>query len=1474
MKKVALHRLVSLIAGVSLAFSSLVPGGAAALAFHEECSDANIIVNGSFEDPVVANEANWDIYDSIPGWQAEWREDVPAIWNDFQRPPAQIELEKGYSGWLAQDGNQLTELDTDWAGPNGPLNGEPASIHLWQDVATVPGANYEIKFWTSPRPGIGTVDNVTEAKFGSTILGVITEDGATNTNTAWTEYVYTAAAVAATTRLMFTDLGTANSLGGFLDNVTVSRICEPEPDPCEFGDQTGWYGEYFNYSRNHPDMNLDSSLWPDKTHGDPMGSVAPWTADWYTGQYFRFWQVDANLAFGENFFPFDPPKDEEIDNGHDYHFGAHWTSKVTAPADGDYTFTLRSDDDAWLYLDGVLIAETSGVHPPQTINGTMTLTTTPKILDVYFAERHVVQSHMYFSFTGDIFPQIVPYNRACPQPVPELSLEKTGEYDIETNQIGYTITWNVTGEGTLYDVTITDEVPTGTTFVSADNGGNESGGVVTWLLGHKTAPASGEVHFVVSVDSAEPWADTVVAYNPGLQKGGGPLPAERMDANKALGEETDTDAPPINYVSLGFGGDIVLGFNNYIIDGTGADIHVIETSYDNPPASSYPEKIEVLASQNGSSWVSLGTQTRSEINHDNDFDLGDGVLLWARYLKLVDKTDPASFPNDADGYDVAGVTALHSGPAECMIDNAANISGFSYDQKTVEANANTTTPINQLACRADDTTIIAHKIVCDSETDLPNWGNGGPDINTNTAQDWVNQHPGCHFVEGWDFQWGPQNAYDPGDILIGPANAPWQTMPPTDANGMTTIKLTPEEIGNNSYLWFREVLQDGYIPFTFDQNGDTNVDNVSAELYCHIDVLNYDNYDRIDGIELGKTYNCVGFNTPSKPPAHTVYGMKFNDKDGDGTKDEGDNGLGKWTIYASKFVQTIQVEAQNSLPTSPEFFTDELDNGKEYILRVSGIYDANDGITTDAKYSIRSGPDWTDIVENYEWYGATLLDLFVDNVAPNWGVFNPSHVYWRTITGTGAQVKLQIYEIYAQNDSGALTVDVYEVIDKQITDDEGNYHFVFPEDIGEVMISEQTQDGWLETLPSPEGYYMVSTDENYADKDFGNYYTVQLPGSVTGMKFNDYDDNGIKDGNDNGLPGWTIYAGQLQDTFEVNSYYEDPDMPAVVNSGILENGQKYFLRVSQTFLAGDSITADAKYSIRSGPDWTDIVENYGGYEPGLLELWMDSALVNWGAFNASHVYWHTVVGNGNPAYFYIKDIWPINNQGKLKVEVFKVVAEAVTGEDGSYDLVLPDELTGEVVIAEETQEGWTQTYPMPDGYHTVSADGLTPDINFGNHDTTIQEGGNNPTGGEENPPTGGGGGSAQGDITGDNGTGPALNPSGGTGGGGEGGGPIVTSPTGGESGGQEVAGETEENNGGGSGGTGGSSGHQIALGDEGNVQDQGDVLGEETDDQDTCGDQENCNVWKILGIGGISLLLLLLILYTIYKLTRKQQGNR
>jgi len=165
--------------------------------------------------------------------------------------------------------------------------------------------------------------------------------------------------------------------------------------------------------------------------------------------------------------------------------------------------------------------------------------------------------------------------------------------------------------------------------------------------------------------------------------------------------------------------------------------------------------------------------------------------------------------------------------------------------------------------------VIAHKIVCTNEADLPNYGRGGPNLTANSASDWVANHASCSLESGWEFQWTDSQSNDPGDTTIGKAGSPWSTFGPTNTNGQTSVEINLDTL-TNSKVWFREVLQSGYIPFTHGQNAETNVDDVSAEFYCNVDVLNYDNYDFVAGMQADQTYHCIAWNSPVPVVEDTV----------------------------------------------------------------------------------------------------------------------------------------------------------------------------------------------------------------------------------------------------------------------------------------------------------------------------------------------------------------------------------------------------------------------------------------------------------------------------------------------------------------------------------------------------------------------------------------------------------------------------
>ncbi|MFZ2763879.1 MAG: peptidoglycan-binding domain-containing protein [Minisyncoccia bacterium] len=246
--------------------------------------------------------------------------------------------------------------------------------------------------------------------------------------------------------------------------------------------------------------------------------------------------------------------------------------------------------------------------------------------------------------------------------------------------------------------------------------------------------------------------------------------------------------------------------------------------------------------------VSAELYCSNDVVHYDNYDYVDPVVAGQTYHCVgfnVLKVTPPAPPQCDDGIDNDG---------DGFIDYPADPGCTSPDDNTESPNP-TVPPTTA--------TISAKKIVCDSESELPNWGLGGPNITSTTTSTFLNTHPNCH-LESWTFEWATSTAANPGN-QVG------------DANGWTSFTSTTT-VPAGARIWVREQFNNDYISF----NGDGNTSNISAELYCHTDVLNYDNYDFIDPVVVGQTYHCVGFNvlkvTPPTPP-QCDDGI---DNDGDG----------------------------------------------------------------------------------------------------------------------------------------------------------------------------------------------------------------------------------------------------------------------------------------------------------------------------------------------------------------------------------------------------------------------------------------------------------------------------------------------------------------------------------------------------------------------------------------------------------------
>ncbi len=164
------------------------------------------------------------------------------------------------------------------------------------------------------------------------------------------------------------------------------------------------------------------------------------------------------------------------------------------------------------------------------------------------------------------------------------------------------------------------------------------------------------------------FASSVVegSFMQGLTKKDKAVPADRSDATKALGEpEYVYIRNNETFVSLGYGGSIVLGFDGVIYDEPGNDLLVVETTGTGANAGASPawvETAEIFVSQDNVAYYSVGFANKFEAAQldiaDAVDDEGNPVVLeFIRNVKVQDVTPTSSISGDA--YDLDGIVALN-----------------------------------------------------------------------------------------------------------------------------------------------------------------------------------------------------------------------------------------------------------------------------------------------------------------------------------------------------------------------------------------------------------------------------------------------------------------------------------------------------------------------------------------------------------------------------------------------------------------------------------------------------------------------------------------------------------------------------------------------------------------------------------------------------------------------------------------------
>ncbi|MFG6463381.1 PEP-CTERM sorting domain-containing protein [Roseateles sp. DXS20W] len=156
----------------------------------------NLVVNGSFEaDPIAGN--SWVIRPNITGWTGA----------------PDIELQNQLEGNLAQDGQQLVELDTF------------ANSAMSQTINATGWVN--LSFWYTPRIGWGANTHGVQVSLGG-FTGTVMDSVAGGSVPNWQRFsALVDLGSSGSAVLRFAATGTSDMAGGLIDNVSVTAVPEP-----------------------------------------------------------------------------------------------------------------------------------------------------------------------------------------------------------------------------------------------------------------------------------------------------------------------------------------------------------------------------------------------------------------------------------------------------------------------------------------------------------------------------------------------------------------------------------------------------------------------------------------------------------------------------------------------------------------------------------------------------------------------------------------------------------------------------------------------------------------------------------------------------------------------------------------------------------------------------------------------------------------------------------------------------------------------------------------------------------------------------------------------------------------------------------------------------------------------------------------------------------------------------------------------
>ncbi len=173
---------------------------------NSDCVEDELVVNGSFEEGHGLGNNKWGLFTNLPGWYA----------NTLRRDAAiEVQSGMGIGGIAPSDGTAKVELDS-----HDKDGFTKSDVVLVQDIVDKADETYVLSFDYSARVASDRKTNKARVFWNGKKIANLN-----NNTVGWKSYSIQVKSISELQRLEFIGKHDADTVGGYIDNVSLKRIC-------------------------------------------------------------------------------------------------------------------------------------------------------------------------------------------------------------------------------------------------------------------------------------------------------------------------------------------------------------------------------------------------------------------------------------------------------------------------------------------------------------------------------------------------------------------------------------------------------------------------------------------------------------------------------------------------------------------------------------------------------------------------------------------------------------------------------------------------------------------------------------------------------------------------------------------------------------------------------------------------------------------------------------------------------------------------------------------------------------------------------------------------------------------------------------------------------------------------------------------------------------------------------------------------